>query len=394
MREPNQSFFASFCSQKDVLSSSWSRLILYLILFLLGAFLDIALGHHATDPFTAALLARTLQGIHAGHFLLAVNGQVLEQSRLADACLWLVALPLAPFLGWVKSITFVSLACAPLCVGGLSALCAWAVEPFAPRRVLPLAVLTLVPFLLLTGTAAPGIVSPALLALVCLATAAGCVVRSHEPENGLPFLAGLLAGAAIWLTPTVLPLVAAGFGILLLRRWKAPPGAHLVSAGAGVLDMVGIGFVLDPPVHDYFGTDPQRLSLVYVAFGMALLLAGAGAWQLERRFPLRRARWLGVALSLGLAGVWLALFIVCGGRLTWPDQIAVAAIPAALYAGGRAYTARRGRAVWGFTAFCLALCAAAGLTGPAAAALAGLLPLAATDIWLRATTKPKSPWER
>ncbi len=364
-------------------------MILYLFLFALGTALDIALGWHqpAPDPL---ILARVLQGVRAGHLLLAVN---VEQPRLIDFCVWLLALPMAPFMGWEKALGYAGLAFAPLCAGGLGSVCAWAVEPFAARRLLVFSLLAAVGFLFFDGIAVPGVVSPWLLSLVCLTGATGFLLRSYEPDNGPGFLAGLLSGFAVWLTPLAVPVVMAGFGAMMLRRWRAAPGALLATAGAGVLDVLGIGFTVDPPLGGYFGTDPYRMSLITVAFGLALLIGGAACWRLELKFLVRRARWMGAGVMAGLATLWTIGFYLAGGRILLPHPVLLPAVFGLAYTVWLAFSVRRGRAVWVYASLSLLAAAATGLQGVCIAAFALLVPLAGTELWRHLTKPPpKSPF--
>jgi hypothetical protein len=336
------------------------------------------------------ILARVLQGVRAGHLLLAVN---LEQPRLIDFCVWFLALPMAPFMGWAKALGYAGLAFAPLCAGGLGVVCAWAVEPFAARRLLVFSLLAAVALVFFDGLAVPGVVSPWLLSLVCLTGATGFLLRSYEPDNGPGFLAGLLAGFAVWLTPLAVPVVMAGFGAMMLRRWRAAPGAQLATAGAGVLDVLGIGFTVDPPLGGYFGTDPYRMSLITVAFGFLVLIGGAACWRLELKFLRRRARWLGLGVMAGLAALWTGGFYLAGGRILFSLPAVFPAVFAIAYAAWLAFSLPRSRAIWVYTVLCLLAAAATGLQGVCIAAFAILVPLAGTELW-RYVTKPppKSPF--
>ncbi|HUW80582.1 MAG TPA: hypothetical protein VMV54_06785, partial [Acidocella sp.] len=125
--------------------------MIFLLLFLLSAGLNILLGVHAwpavlagslNDPDSYMRLLRIEQGIHAGHLVNMVArddsgaGVLVEWSRLLDALLWLMAAPLAVFIGWHRALYAAGVALGPLSVGALGAVLAWVVEPFAARRYL------------------------------------------------------------------------------------------------------------------------------------------------------------------------------------------------------------------------------------------------------------------
>ena len=296
--------------------------MIYLLLFLLAAGLNILLGWHdwpsvlagsLNDPDSYMRLLRIEQGIHAGHLVVTVArddsgaGVYVEWSRLLDALLWLMAAPLAPFLGWHKALYAAGVALGPLGTGFLGVALAWAVEPVATRRYLWTAAAAAGMLPGFTTAAVPGVVHYHILLLVMIALTAGCVARAWRGDRWMGFLAGLSGGFAIWLTPETMPFILAAYAALLLRWWQVGNGLVLLTTAAGCFDVLGLGFFVDPPGGGYSEAAVDRLSYVYVA--MALLLLGGAALLAALQTRLRQWRGpAGLALMGGLMAGWIAMF--------------------------------------------------------------------------------------
>lgn len=294
----------------------------FLRLFLLSAGLNIVLGWHywpdvlagsLNDPDSYMRLLRIEQGIRAGHLVVNVArdgsgaGVYVEWSRLLDGLLWLMAAPLAPFLGWHRALYAAGVALGPLGVGALGLALAWAAEPFAVRKYLWTAAMAAGLLPGFTTVAIPGVVHYHILLLAMIALTAGCVARAWRDDRWMGFLAGLAGGFAIWLTPETMPFILAAYAVLLLRWWQTSNGAVLLATAAGFFDVLGLGFFIDPPGGGYNVPAVDRISYVYVALGL-LLLAGA---VLLARFQgkLRLGRGLiGVVLLAVVMAGWIAAF--------------------------------------------------------------------------------------
>jgi hypothetical protein len=295
---------------------------MYLLpLFLLAAGLNILLGASAwpavlagnlQDPDSYMRLLRIEQGIRAGHLLTNVAGDqsgagvMVEWSRLLDIVLWLMAAPLAPFLGWHKALFAAGVALGPLGVGFLGAVLAWAVEPFALRRYLWSAALAAAVLPGVVTIAVPGVVHYHVLLLAMIALTAGFTLRAWRGDSWAGFLAGLSGGFAIWLTPETMPFVLMAYASLMLKWLEAPDAPVLLTTAAGCFDVLAVALFVDPPSGGYLVPEVDRLSCVYAV--MALLFL-AGAAILSRLQKMRRWRGLtGFAVLAVLFGVWVAAF--------------------------------------------------------------------------------------
>jgi hypothetical protein len=295
---------------------------MWLLLFLLSAGLNIVMGWHywpdvlagsLNDPDSYMRLLRIEQGVRAGHLVVTVArddsgaGVYVEWSRLLDIVLWLMAAPLALFVGWHKALFAAGVALGPLGVGFLGLVLAWAVEPFSARKYLWAAAAAAAILPGFFSIALPGVVHYHILLLAMIALTAGCVARAWRGDRWMGFLAGLSGGFAIWLTPETMPFVLAAYAVLLLRWWQTSNAAVLMTTASGFFDVLGLGFFLDPPGAGYGDPAVDRISYVYVALGL-LLLAGAA---LLARFEKRLARSrgiVGVVLLGSLIVAWIALF--------------------------------------------------------------------------------------
>ncbi|MBU6449872.1 MAG: hypothetical protein KGQ26_09640 [Rhodospirillales bacterium] len=304
--------------------------MIYLLLFLLSTGLNILIGLHAwpsvlagslQDPDSYMRLLRIEQGIKAGHLLTNVAGDqsgagvMVEWSRLLDIILWLIAAPMAPFIGWHKALFAAGVALGPLGVGWLGVSLAWAVEPFSVRRHLWAAAAAAALLPALAEIALPGVVHYHVALLALIALTVGCVLRALREDRWFGFLAGVAGGFAIWMTPETMPFVLMAFAALALRWLKTPNASTLMATGAGCFDVLALGFFVDPPAGGYGVPEIDRLSLVYVALGLILL---ASATVLSRIPPTPWRGKLGL-LIMGLP--LLAWIIVFPGVIEGPSGL-------------------------------------------------------------------------
>ncbi len=361
-------------------------------LFALAAGLNILVGlsgwpavlHGSlADPDSYMRLERIRQGIAAGHLTNLVQrvdgGIMVEWSRLLDLLLWLMALPLAPLLGWKNALFAAGVALGPLGVGGLGVGLAFAARPFAEDRYLWAAAAAAALLPGLATFAAPGVVHYHILLLALVAAAAGCTARAWRGFTGFGFLAGLAGGFAIWLTPETMPFVLLSYAALLIGWLNRRIGAAMLACGAGLFDVLGFGFAIDPPAGGYWAAEADRLSLDYLVLGLVVLAGGFALWRLDKRLAGWQRQAAGVSLMAALMLLWIALFpkVLLGpygimsradmrlffGALTEPRplhglaqamQFLLPGLLALGYALWRAAAARRGVGawLWVYVAFC------------------------------------------
>lgn len=294
--------------------------MIYLLLFLLSTGLNILIGLHGwpsvlagslQDPDSYMRLLRIQQGIKAGHLLTNVAGDqsgagvMVEWSRLLDIIIWLLAAPMAPFIGWHKALFAAGVALGPLGVGWLGVSLAWAVEPVSLRRHLWAAAVAAAILPALASVSLPGVVHYHIALLALIALTAGCVLRALREDRWFGFLAGVAGGFAIWMTPETMPFVLMAFAALALRWLKLPNATTLLATGAGCFDVLALGFFVDPPAGGYAVPEIDRLSLVYLVLGLILLASAA----VLSRLPLKpwRAKLGVVIMALPLLG-WIIAF--------------------------------------------------------------------------------------
>jgi hypothetical protein len=398
--------------------------MLFVLLFVFAALMNIVLGTHAwpgvlagslNDPDSYMRLLRIEQGLHAHHLVVSVArddsgaGVMVEWSRLLDILLVVMASPMALFIGWHRALFAAGVALGPLGVGALGAILAWVMEPFAARKFLwaAAAAAAMLPGLL--TFAQPGVVHYHILLLVLIAATVGFTARAWRDEPGTGFLAGMAGGFAIWLTPETMPFVLMAFAALLMRWWRVPLGRSMTYCAAGFIDVLAFGLTVDPPQGGYGVMEIDRLSAVYVVLAL-FLLAGCGAlWRLETGIW-RWRRPAGAGLMGALILGWIAIYpkVAMGpyGVLP-PDQMhkffgamlelqpvrgmdrIVWLAPGALALAYALWRAAFGRArlLWGYIALCLAVAFVLGaryvlFVEFSAAAAAGLLPLMLSDVTL------------
>jgi hypothetical protein len=292
-------------------------------IFLLGVVADALLGWHGwpavfagqlPDPDSALRLLRLREGIahcHLSNLVSQDSGPAIltSWSRLLDILLWLIAAPFAPVLGWTRAVFAAGVVLGPLSVGLLGLALAFAARPFAEDRLLWTAALAAASLPGLRQFEAPGTVTEAILLLAALAACAGFSIRCwRAPSTGLAFCAGLAGGLAVWFSPVALPFVLLASIPILLRWLDRPVGAVVTAAAAGFIDVIGLGYVVDPPQGGYFDTTVARLSVVYVALGLFLLLAAGVLWRLQGLKDIRARRMAGPLICGAFLIAWILLF--------------------------------------------------------------------------------------
>ncbi|MDE8349441.1 MAG: hypothetical protein POG74_08165 [Acidocella sp.] len=296
---------------------------LWLGLFGLAAGCNIILGWHGwpavfsgslTDPDSYMRLVRILQGVQQGHLVIDVArddsgaGVMVEWSRLLDALIWGMALPFVPSLGWHDALLVAGDLLSPLGIGLLGVALAFVIEPFVARPFLFVTAIAAATLPGLQTFASPGVVHYHILLLVLIAFTTGFVIRAWHGERWHGFLAGVCGGLAIWLTPETMPFVLMAFAVLLLRWMYEKNGSVIAAGAAGFIDVMGFGLALDPPEGGYNAIEIDRLSLVYVALGLLLLVGGLCLWRIDHWKPSKLNRPFGASLMAALVIAWVAAF--------------------------------------------------------------------------------------
>jgi hypothetical protein len=292
-------------------------------LFLLGAGLNILVGlpgwpgvfaGNLVDPDSYMRLERLLQGVAQGHLVNIVArddagaGVMVEWSRLLDLLLWVMAAPLAVFLGWRQALFAAGVALGPLGVGCLGLALAFAASRFSAAKYLWAAPVAAALLPGLQCFAAPGVVHYHILLLALIASTVGLTARAWNGDTGWAFLAGISGGFAIWLTPETMPFVLMAFAALCFRWTQSPIGAALAACGAGFFDVLGFALAIDPPSGGYGVAEIDRVSLVYVVLGLCLLLGGLALWRLQHWQNIRARRLIGIGLMAMLLLGWTWMF--------------------------------------------------------------------------------------
>jgi len=122
---------------------------------------------------------------------------------------------------------------------------------------------------------------------------------------------GLAAGVALVLTPEAYPFLIMVFGGVVLS-WLFWPesysGAAARAAGITMLLVLLTSLLLDPPYAGLGAVEIDRLSVVWVGFGLASAVTGIGLDYLGRASRPPRATVAGLALAALALGTWVATF--------------------------------------------------------------------------------------
>lgn len=135
--------------------------------------------------------------------------------------------------------------------------------------------------------------------------------QAMRPDWKRALLTGIVGALGIWTAPEIIPPMVAGLGLwccwhVLEQRPLQP--AHLL-IGAGMVMVLGIGLLLDPPYGGVLRPDTDRLSLVFLFFGgllnlFMMIALYANRWRMQ---PWYRMAAIVVAGGL-VGGIWLGLF--------------------------------------------------------------------------------------
>ncbi len=246
---------------------------------------------------------------HGGSFTRdnAPFGMVLHWTKAYDLIFLGLAAPIAALVGWASALTWVAPAIGPVTIFALILAAAWAAAPICDtteRRLIGI-VLALAPMVLVDGSIGDAdhhvmVVAAWLLFMgFALRVAMGGSLR-----QGLG--AGLAAAFALWLSVECILGVALGIALMGLAWVREGEGLRRVSLGFAAtfaLAMVLL-LALDAPYGGWLQAEPDRLSILYVAFALLLALLWGGLAAAPQRAETWRAR-------LGVAAAGAVLSAIC-----------------------------------------------------------------------------------
>ena len=250
----------------------------------------------------------------------APQGLVMHWTRLFDLVVLAFTLPFLPFMGLHDALFWGGAVTSPLLEVPAAMLIAWAGVACLGRRG---ALLAVVLFLVQPGIYGVYQIGRAdhhsLHLTLAVAVLALLLVWSRRDAGGrtLPLLAGIAAGAGLWVGAEALMTIAvAGGGLalgwLLGRRDAA---AALWRFALGLLLATLLALAVERPPAEWMSVELDRLSLVHGV--LVLLLAGAaGLVALSGR---RRGDGLGRRLAVSAAG---GLLVVVPMALLFPQFLA------------------------------------------------------------------------
>jgi hypothetical protein len=270
-----------------------------------------------SDPDTLMRLVR-LRDIVASHRPIGFvandasgHGTMLHWSHLLDSFLLLLASPLQLFMPADAAQRLAGLLFGGCSTAAMGFACAWAVAPFADRKwrwIAPLAA-TLAPVTLYYGHV--GVVHHHTLTIVVGVMSWGWAARIIAGQRGGVAL-GAWAAFGVWLTPEALPLSVLAFGALYVV-WVEQAGAALSAsmraAGATMMVLTTVAWLVDPPSAGHRAVELDRLSIVFVALAAVFAMVASGVVIIEHRTRQRRWR-LGWSLLFGLilGAAWVMRF--------------------------------------------------------------------------------------
>ena len=234
-------------------------------------------------------------------------GMVLHWSKAYDLIFLALAAPLAAFVGWGSALTWLAPAIGPLAVFAVVLAAVWAMAPIcetAERRLAGM-VLALAPMVLIYGSVGDAdhhvmVVAAWLLFMgFALRVAMGGSLRQGV-------WAGLAAAFALWLSVECILGVALGIALMGLAWVREGKGLRRASQGFAATFALAMVLLLacDAPHGGWLEAEPDRLSILYVAFALLLALP----WGALALAPQRGEAWRG---RLGAAAAGAVLSALC-----------------------------------------------------------------------------------
>ncbi len=280
------------------------------------------------DPDSYMRLLRIRQGLFDHHALInavsradAGTPLVLEWSRLFDALVVLLALPLWLFMPFVDALRWSGLLWTPLDAGLAGLAIAYGVAPYVRTSALWIVGLALGVIPSLYQLNGFGSIQYHMMIVAATAWCVGQTGRAiafcRSPLDGTggdaftqrrrAALGGVAGGLALWVMPETWPLLLAAYGALV---WRAAlePGLRLAARQwcIGFVVTTSAALLVDPPQGGIFTVEYDRLSIVYASLSLFLFLGGVRYF---RQVPLQSSSpvtWLWSRLAVPV----IAWFII------------------------------------------------------------------------------------
>lgn len=307
---------APFTGREGIVSFALAAVIETAMSSLIGKLGEVLAGG-LFNPDSYMRMVRLEDGVRAGHavYLVARDGSgagtLLHWTHLIEAIVLLFSAPFLVLMDVHEALHAGAVLVGPISVGLLGVAGAWAVAPLCPpgRRWLAAALMAVtfgvIPYAL------PGVVHHHVPVAAAIVTACGFALRAPSGGSRAGIGMGVAVGVALVLTPESYPFLTMAFGGVALS-WLLWPesrcGAAARAAGITMLLVLLAAMLLDPPYAGYGAVEIDRLSVVWVGFGLACALAGLALdWfgRVPRRPKMAAAGLAVAALSLG---AWFAAF--------------------------------------------------------------------------------------
>ena len=269
------------------------------------------------NPDSYMRMVRLEEGVRAGHavYLVARDGSgagtLLHWTHLIEALVLLLSAPFLALMDLHSALHAGAVLAGPISAGLLGLAGAWAVAPLCPpTRRWMVAALMAITFAVFPY-ALPGVVHHHIPVAAAIVTVCGFALRAPSDGSRAGLGMGLAAGVALVLTPEAYPFLIMAFGGVVLS-WLFWPKSHCAAAaraaGLTMLFVLLAALLLDPPYAGYGAVEIDRLSVVWVGFGLACAVAGLGLdW--FGRVPRRPgAVTAGLAVAALALAAWLAAF--------------------------------------------------------------------------------------
>jgi hypothetical protein len=298
-----------------------------IVCFLLTAGIDVSMGQllniHAVmsggliNPDSYMRLIRLEESVRAGHamYLVARDGSgagaLLHWTHFLEAVVLLLSAPFLALMDLHAALHAGGVLAGPVSAGLLGLAGAWAAAPLSTpgRRWMGAALMAMTPAVI--PYAVPGVVHHHIPEAAAIVTACGFALRVPWGGTRVGLGMGLAAGVALVLTPEAYPFLVMAFGGVVLA-WLFWPqsrcGTAALAAGAAMLLVLLAALLLDPPYAGYGAVEIDRLSVVWVGFGLACLVAGLGLFWFGRAPRKPQAAVAGVAVVALALAAWLAVF--------------------------------------------------------------------------------------